>query len=63
MASYIRRLHLYLLHRGVYELVRYLPRVLHKKPAILNLDIYHRMDRSCVNILFVCYICRGGSNA
>lgn len=63
MACYIWRLHMCLLHCGLYELVRYLPRILHKKPAILKLHIYHRMDRGYVNILFVCYICRGGSNA
>ena len=63
MAFNIWRFHMCLLHSGLYELVRYFPRVLREESAIFKLDIYRRMDWGYFNILSICYICRGGSNA
>lgn len=63
MAFNTRRLHMCFLHGGLYELVRYIPRVLRKESAIFKLHIYHRMDWGYFNILSVCYICGVGGNA
>lgn len=63
MAFNTWRLHMCLLHSGLYELVRYIPRVLREESAIFKLDIYRCMDWGYFNILSVFYICRRRSNA